>query len=190
MPGLRDMALEAFEYDLPEFYNQCSPLIDPLIIFVLRNIYLDLQDDDLPRWSCFETSQERELRSKIINYLMTEICQQGCTFFDDDVDEHIFTVVLYWYLKDPSAEFIRERMKTRDRATRNTRPLKFFQQYPKRTFKACAHALERTLAYCHPNPPVLMRWEPFYNPKSFYGERNASVPVMKRYSYGLTLVIF
>lgn len=159
MPSLRDMALEAFEYDLPEFYNQCSPLIDPLITLIVRNIYLDLdlEDDDLPRWSYFETPQERELRSKIINFLMAELRQHGCTFFDDDVDADIFTVVLYWYLKDPSALFIRERVKTRDGALRNTRTLKFFQQCPNRVSKARAHSLERTLVYRHPNPPLVMR---------------------------------
>jgi hypothetical protein len=115
MSGLCDKAVEVFKHRLPVLYQQCRPLVDPLISLLAERIYLDIGNTDLPRWRDKEDKQQTELRHKIVGHLMSELRQTRSEQiqFDDDCENDIFTIVLYWYLKDNSAKFLREREKAR-----------------------------------------------------------------------------
>lgn len=58
---------------LPMFYQQCRPLLDPLISLLAERIYIDLEENDLPLWRDEETKQQLELRNKIVGHLMNKL---------------------------------------------------------------------------------------------------------------------
>lgn len=55
------------------FYQQCRPLLDPLISLLAERIYIDLEENDLPLWRDEETKQQLELRNKIVGHLMNKL---------------------------------------------------------------------------------------------------------------------
>ena len=172
MSSFSDEAVEAFKRRLPVFYQQCKPLVDPLISLLAERIYLDIGNTDLPRWRDKEDKQQAELRSKIVGHLMNELRQTHNeeVQFDDDRENDIFTIVLYWYLKDSSAKFLRERQ----RARHNVWSTALFSGFERRSTRSIAHTNERALEYCSPLAPVFIKREPFFAPNSFYGERDVS----------------
>ncbi|KAJ5968665.1 hypothetical protein N7501_004913 [Penicillium viridicatum] len=172
MSSFRDKAVEAFKHRLPVFYQQCKPLVDPLISLLAERIYLDIGNTDLPRWRDKEDKQQAELRSKIVGHTMNELRQthKEEVQFDDDRENDIFTIVLYWYLKDSSAKFLRERQ----RARHNVWSTALFWGLERRSTRSIAHTNERALEYCSPLAPVFIKREPFFAPNSFYGERDVS----------------
>ncbi|KGO78353.1 hypothetical protein PITC_059660 [Penicillium italicum] len=170
MSGLRDKAIKAFKRRLPVFYQQCRPLVDPLISLLSEQIYLDIGNIDLPLWRDQENNQQTELRRKIVGHLMNELRQvhDEEVQFDDDREDDIFTIVLYWYLKDNSAKFLQERQKARHHVWSTT----LFLGFERRSPRSIAHTTERALEYCSPLAPVFIRRESPFAPNSFYGERD------------------
>ncbi|KAJ5426896.1 hypothetical protein N7465_001966 [Penicillium sp. CMV-2018d] len=180
MSSFSDKAVEAFKHRLPVFYQQCKPLVDPLISLLAERIYLDIGNTDLPRWRDKEDKQQAELRSKIVGHLMNELRQTHNeeVQFDDDRENDIFTIVLYWYLKDSSAKFLRERQ----RARHNVWSTALFSGFERRSTRSIAHTNERALEYCSPLAPVFIKREPFFAPNSFYGERDVKSRQLPRRS--------
>lgn len=172
MSGLRDRAIKAFKHRLPVFYQQCRPLVDPLISLLSERIYLDIDNIDLPLWRDQENKQQMELRSKIVGHLINELRQAHIeeVQFDDDREDDIFTIVLYWYLKDNSAKFLLERQKAREHIWSTT----LFSGFERRSSRSIAHTTERALEYCSPLAPRFIRRESLCAPNSFYGERDVS----------------
>ncbi|KAJ5187902.1 hypothetical protein N7449_010896 [Penicillium cf. viridicatum] len=175
MSSFRDKAVEAFKYRLPVFYQQCKPLVDPLISLLAERIYLDIGNTDLPRWRDKEDKQQAELRSKIVGHLMNELRQTHNeeVQFDDDRENDIFTIVLYY-----SAKFLRERQ----RARHNVWSTGLFWGFEGRSPRSIAHTNERALEYCSPLAPVFIKREPFFAPNSFYGERDVKSRQLPRRS--------
>jgi hypothetical protein len=169
MANLCDQAIKAFRDRLPVFYQQCRPLLNPLISLLAGKVYLNLENDDLSLWRDEETRQQLEFRNKIVGYLMNELGQKhnGKVQFDDDHDD-VFTIVIYWYLKDDSARFLREKKQNRECSLSTA----FFRLCERRSPRSVAHVFERGLEYCSPSSPVFIKRESSYEPNSFYGERD------------------
>lgn len=172
MSKFRDKAIKAFKHRLPVFYQQCRPLVDPLISLLAEKVYLDIGNADLPHWRDKEDEQQTELRNKIVGRLMNELRQTHNeeVQFDDDYENDIFTIVLYWYLKDNSAKFLRERQQPRD----NNWPTALFWGFERRSPRSIPHTTDRALEYCSPLAPVFIKRESHFAPNSFYGERDVS----------------
>jgi hypothetical protein len=143
-----------------------------LISLLAEKVYLNLENDDLPLWRDEETRQQFKLRNKIVGYLINELRQKhnGKVQFDDDHEDDVFTIVIYWYLKEDSARFLRERKQNKDRSL----SIAFFRLCEGRSPRSVAYVFERGLEYCSPSSPVFIKRESSYEPNSFYGERDVS----------------
>ncbi|KAJ5287885.1 hypothetical protein N7478_003571 [Penicillium angulare] len=120
MQSLKGQAIAAFKNSLPSLYQRCRPLVDLLISLFVEDTYLNLDDNDLPSWRVEKTSTEQcQFRDKIVWYLKSRlrdkhngIIQLNDDYnlqFDDAYEDDVFVIVLYWYLNDDLAKFLRQR---------------------------------------------------------------------------------
>lgn len=153
MADLYHRAIKAFKDRLPTFYQQCKPLLDPLISLLVEGVHLDLETNDLPPWRNEETAEQLEIRNIIVGLLMNELRHYNKEIqFDEDYEHDVFTIAVYWYLKDDSAKFLRER----EKGGGTSLSLPFFQFYEGHIPRSVPRVIERGLAYCSPSAPVFV----------------------------------
>jgi hypothetical protein len=112
-----------------------------LISLLVERIYLDLDSTDLPLWRDQETKEQLELRNKLDGFLMSSLRQGhiGEIQVHEDHGDGIFTIVLYWYLKDGSAKFPPERKTAKDKILSRVD----FQAHERRSPCVASHTFEQ-----------------------------------------------
>ncbi|KAJ5704183.1 hypothetical protein N7493_011321 [Penicillium malachiteum] len=169
-----ERAALAFMVQLKEFYQQCKPLIHPLLNFLENEFKMNLEHEelDLPQDTFEKTPAQKHIQEAIIPLLMTEFREKDSDYeFDELKDHDIFTAVFHWFvLYDRSVSAYGPKPKH----PRTRRPSEVVPKDPAIGAKVLkvSHHIARVLAY---DPTgTLPKYAPLgsrFAHNSFYGER-------------------
>ncbi|KAJ5712017.1 hypothetical protein N7488_006173 [Penicillium malachiteum] len=167
----------AFMAQIKEFYQQCQPLIHPLLNFLENEFDMKLEHEelDLPKDTFEKTPSQKHIQEAIIPLLMAEFREKDSDCeFDELKDHDIFTAVFHWFvLYDRSVSAYGPKPKH----PRTRRPAEVVPKDPAIGAKVLkvSHHIARVLAY---DPTgTLPRYAPLgsrFAPDSFYGEKGVS----------------
>jgi hypothetical protein len=158
------MTIDNFRQCMPVFYEQCYPIVDPILRFLIDDFKFYV-DPAKFSWYADATPECRILRDTIIFTIMKELRFGGkyTVDFDEDWDHDIFCLVFSWYLNEPSMERVRQHKNKYQEAESFT------------DGESCS---PRKVQHCHDRTYVQFplrkntRFEVPFSPGSFYGEIN------------------
>ncbi|KAJ6031735.1 hypothetical protein N7540_002467 [Penicillium herquei] len=170
-----ERAALAFMAELQEFYEQCKPLVHPLLNFLENEFDLKLghEELDLPRDTFEETPAQKHIQEATIPLLMAEFCEKGCEF-DEIKDHDIFTAVFLWFV---NYDRYTSAYGSKSKRPKTRHPGDLVPKDPAISGKLLkvSHHIARVLAY---DPTgTLPKYAPLgsrFAPESFYGERGVS----------------
>lgn len=95
---------------LPRVLRAMFPINRSLLRFLIEEFELNVNPAEF-LWEGPDTPRRKRLQEAIVYKLMKSLRESNtCAFdFDDDWDHDCFTLVLIWYLNDPSISSIRAR---------------------------------------------------------------------------------
>ncbi|KAJ5725128.1 uncharacterized protein N7483_006485 [Penicillium malachiteum] len=167
-----ERAVLAFMAGCNEFYQQCKPLVHPLLNFLENEFDLKLghQELDLPMDTFEENPTQKHIREAIVPLLMAEFREKGCEF-DEIKDHDIFIAAFHWFVNYDRAVSVFG-FESKHPKTRHPGDLVLRDPAISAKLFKVSHHLARVLAY--DSTGRLPKYAPLgsrFAPESFYGER-------------------